>query len=102
MSKFKFQKQYDVADCGPSCLKMISDYYGKHYSLEFLRENSHLTREGVSIVSIGEAAEKIGFRTFIAKLDIAHLKEDCPLPCILHWNQEHFVVLYDIKSQKSF
>ncbi|MDP9077200.1 MAG: peptidase domain-containing ABC transporter [Bacteroidota bacterium] len=98
MNKYKFQKQYDTIDCGPSCLKMISAFYGKNYSLEFLRESSYLTREGVSIVSIGEAAEKIGFNTFISKLTIAQLIEECPLPCILHWNQDHFVVLYDISN----
>lgn len=85
-------------DCAPACLKMIANYYGKEYSLEYLREQCFLSREGVSLLSINDAAEKLGFRTMMAKLSYKMLEEDCPLPCILHWNQEHFVVLYEIKN----
>lgn len=100
MGRLFFIKQHDTIDCGPSCLAMISGYYGKKYSLEYLREKCYLNREGVSIVSISDAAEGIGFRTLLAKLDKQSLIEDCPLPCILHWRQEHFVVLYKITQKK--
>ena len=102
MSKYSFQKQYDSVDCGPACLKMIADFYGKKHSLEFFREKCYIGRDGVSIVNIADAAEKVGFATLISQLDVNNLNEDYPLPCILHWNQDHFVVLYDIKEKKSF
>lgn len=85
-------------DCGPTCLKMVSAYYGRDYSLDFLRINSFITRQGVSLLGISEAAEKIGFKTLSAKLTYEQLVEEAPLPCILHWNQEHFVVLYDVRE----
>lgn len=99
MSKYSFQKQHDSADCGPSCLKMITVFYGKKYSLEYFRELCYISKDGVSIVNIAGAAEQVGYRAMIAKLDIQQLADDCPLPCILHWNQDHFVVLYDIKEK---
>lgn len=80
-------------DCGPTCLRMIAKYYDKHYSLQTLREYSHITREGVSLKGINDAAEKIGFRTLGSKITFEQLDEDATLPCILHWNQNHFVVL---------
>ncbi|MDR1631282.1 MAG: peptidase domain-containing ABC transporter [Dysgonamonadaceae bacterium] len=95
---FPLYTQHDAMDCGPTCLRMIAAHYGRRYSLEGLREKSHLTREGVSMLGISEAAEKIGFRTIGAKLTLEQLLE-APLPCILHWNQNHFVVLY--KTGKS-
>jgi len=98
--KFKFHKQLDHMDCGPTCLKMIASYYGKDYSLDFLRANSFITRQGVNLLGLSEAAEKIGIKTLGVKVTINQLVEDVPLPCILHWNQEHFVVLYDIQLAK--
>jgi ATP-binding cassette subfamily B protein len=82
-------------DCGPTCLRMIAAHYGRTYSLEGLREKSHISREGVSMLGISEAAENIGFRTVGARLSFDKLTE-APLPCIVHWNQNHFVVLYHI------
>lgn len=96
MKKYKTYKQHDIIDCGPTCLKMILKYFGKEYSLEHLRELCFLTREGVSLLSINDAAESLGFRTMMAYLSPEQLAQDCPLPCILHWNQDHFVVLYKI------
>jgi ATP-binding cassette subfamily B protein len=98
MRKYKFYRQLDYMDCGPTCLKMITSYYGKEYSLDFFRTNTYITRQGVSMAGIGDAAEKIGFKTLIAKLSLDQLINEVPLPCILHWNQEHFVVLYGVKS----
>jgi len=100
--KFKFYRQLDFMDCGPTCLKMISEFYGKEYSLDFLRANSYITKNGVSLLGLSEAAEKIGFKTLVAKLTYKQLTEQVPLPCILHWNQEHFVVLYDIEKKSVF
>lgn len=101
---FTVYRQLDAMDCGPTCLRMVAKHYGKNYSLEYLREQSHITREGVSLLGISEAAEKIGFRTLAAKITFAQLDEEATLPCILHWNQKHFVVLppqnYDRKKKK--
>lgn len=93
----KFFSQHDQMDCGPSCLAMIASKYGKNYSLQYLRDNSFLTREGVSLLGLTEASKKIGFETLSAKLTIEKLiEEKQTLPCILHWNQNHFVVLKKI------
>lgn len=98
--KFPHFRQLDVMDCGPSCLRMIAKHYGRSYTLQTLREKSFLTREGVSMLGISEAAESIGFRTQGVKISFEQLVEDVPLPCILHWNQNHFVVCYKIKKEK--
>ncbi|PSL48029.1 ATP-binding cassette subfamily B protein [Chitinophaga niastensis] len=90
---FSFYKQMDAMDCGPTCLRMVAKHYGRSYSLEYLREQANITREGVSLLGISEAAEKIGFRTNAVKISFEQLDENVELPCILHWNQQHFVVL---------
>jgi len=84
-------------DCGPTCLRMVAKYYGKNFSLQRLREICGINKEGVSLLGISEGAEKIGFRTSGVRVDINLLKE-VELPCILHWRQNHFVVLYRIKN----
>ncbi len=88
-------------DCGPTCLRMIARHYGKNFSLQRLREISGINREGVSLLGISEAAEKIGFRTTGIKLSLSQIKE-VEFPMILHWDQNHFVVLYKIKRNKFF
>lgn len=98
---FPHYQQLDSMDCGPSCLRMIAKYYGRSYSLQNLRERSFITRQGVSMLGISDAAESIGFRTQGVRISLDQLIEDVPLPCILHWNQNHFVVLYNIKKRKS-
>jgi ATP-binding cassette, subfamily B, bacterial len=98
--KFPHYTQLDAMDCGPTCLRMIARHYGCTYTLQTLREKSFITREGVSMLGISEAAENIGFRTQGIKISFEQLVEDVPLPCILHWNQNHFVVCYDIKQKK--
>lgn len=90
--------QHDVMDCGPTCLRMVAAYYGKRYSLEGLREKSFITREGVSMLGISEAAEKIGFRSICVQVGYEKLQE-APLPCIIHWNQQHFVVVYKLNDR---
>lgn len=98
---FPHYLQFNVMDCGPTCLRMIAKYYGKHYSLQTLRERSFITREGVSMLGISDAAESIGFRTSGVRISLQQLTRDVSLPCILHWNQRHFVVCYDIRKKHS-
>lgn len=94
---FKIVYQYDQMDCGPACLSMVSAYYGKKYKLQQLRDLSFISREGVSLQSIATAAEEIGMSKLPGKLSTAGLIENRHLlPAILHWNQNHFVVLYKI------
>ena len=94
---FPHYPQLDSMDCGPTCLRMIAKYYGRSYSLQTLRERSFITRQGVSMLGISEAAESIGFRTQGVRVTLEQLVKDVPLPCILHWNQNHFVVCYRIR-----
>ncbi len=83
-------------DCGPTCLRMVAKHYGRNYTLQKLRELCQISREGVSLLGISEAAENIGFRSLGVKLTVEQLKE-AQLPCVLHWRQNHFVVLYKVK-----
>jgi len=99
---FPHYTQLDAMDCGPTCLRMIAKYYGKSYSIQTLRERSFITREGVSMLGISDAAELIGFRTNGVKISIKQLKKEALLPCILHWNQNHFVVIYKVKNNKYY
>ncbi|MFV0329286.1 MAG: peptidase domain-containing ABC transporter [Dysgonomonas sp.] len=98
---FPHYLQLDAMDCGPTSLRMIAKYYGRSYSLQTLREKSFITREGVSMLGISDAAESIGFHTNGVRITFDQLVEDVPLPCILHWNQNHFVVCYNIKKKRS-
>lgn len=100
MRKFPHYKQHDAMDCGPTCLRMIAAFYGRHYSLERLRQKSRITKEGVSLLGVSEAAESLGFRTMGVSISFEQLCE-APLPCIVFWNQQHFVVVYDINKHKN-
>lgn len=100
MRRFPVFKQLDSMDCGPTCLRMVSSYYGKSYSLQCLRSRSYITRSGVSMLGISDAAESIGFRTRGYRLTWEQLRDEVPLPCIVHWNQRHFVVLYNITKKR--
>ncbi|TKC08002.1 peptidase domain-containing ABC transporter [Pedobacter polaris] len=95
---FPYYKQPDQMDCGPTCLRMIAKHYGKNFSLQRLREICGLNKEGVSLLGISEAAEKIGFRTTGATVSFESLT-GLEYPLILHWRQNHFVVLYCIKKK---
>lgn len=100
MEKFPLYNQNEVMDCGPACLRMISKYYGHHYSLQTLRQKCFITREGVSLLGISDAAESIGFRTCGVKITGDQLVNEAMLPCILYWNNSHFVVCYKIKRKR--
>ncbi len=95
---FPVYKQLDTMDCGSTCLRMVARYYGQTYSLQTLRERSVITRLGVSLLGISDAAETIGLRTLGARLTFEQLAHEVPLPCIVHWKQQHFVVVYKIKK----
>lgn len=98
---FPFYRQLDAMDCGPTCLKMIARHHGRSYPLEVLRERCHLSREGVSFAGISRGAESIGLRTLAVRLGFAQLAE-IPLPCVLHWQQRHFVIVYRIKRDRVY
>lgn len=101
MKKFPNYKQADSKDCGPTCLKIIAKHYSKTINIQELRDFSETTREGSNLLFLSDAAEKIGFRTLGVKLNLKSL-EEVPLPCVLHWNKEHYVVLYNVKKGRYF
>lgn len=100
LRSFTTYRQLDSMDCGPTCLKMVFKYHGKQINLENLKRASQIGTTGVSLLGMSEAAEKYGFRTRSAKVTYQQLLEDVPLPCILHWNQYHFVVLTPSVNKK--
>lgn len=91
--------QRDSKDCGPACLKIIAKFYEKDFPLDYLNYISETTRAGTNLNFLGKAAEKMGFKSLAVKISIDELKQ-APLPCILHWNQNHFVVLFKIRKGK--
>ncbi|MFP3835581.1 peptidase domain-containing ABC transporter [Chryseobacterium sp. SIMBA_028] len=93
----KFIAQHDQMDCGPASLCMIADHYGKYFSIEKVRELCFLSKEGVSLLGIKYGADRLGFESFGAKVSIDDLSKDM-FPLILHWEQNHFVILYDVKN----
>lgn len=101
MIGFPNYKQLDAMDCGPTCLRIIAKYYGRNFNIQYLRDKSFITRTGVSMLGISDAAESIGFRTNGVQLTFDQLVKEKPTPCILHWNQNHFVVCYSIKNKKN-
>ncbi len=101
INDFPYIKQPDAMECGATCLRMISKYYDKEYSAETMQELCVVTREGVSLLGMSDAAEYLGFRTVCGRLTLEKLVTQRPFPCILHWNQEHFVVLYDVKTRRN-
>lgn len=96
---FPFYRQLDSMDCGPTCLRMVAKYYKKNISLEYLRDKTQIGKEGVNLLGISEAAEVIGFRTKSVQISYDQLVGELRLPAILHWRQNHFVVLYRAKRK---
>ena len=99
MRKFPSYRQSETKDCGPTCIKIIAKYYGKTIGIQHLRDRSETTRAGSNLMGLSEAVENLGFRSVGLRLSFQKLK-DAPLPCIIHWNKEHYVVLYKIKKNK--
>lgn len=100
--QFPHEFQMDAKDCGPACLKIIAKYYGKYYSLQFLRDLCGVTREGVSFLDISYAADKIGLRTLSVKAGMKDLSSQVALPCIIHWNNSHFIVVFKVAKKKVY
>jgi len=101
LRKFPNYIQADFKDCGPTCLRIVARYYKKTIPIQQLRDLSETTREGSSLLGLSDAAEEIGFRTLGVKMSVDKL-EEVPLPCILHWNKKHYVVLYDIQKENYY
>ena len=93
-------QQQDAMDCGPSCLSMIAEHYGRRPDYAQLRKKCSLGRNGVSLLGISKAAEELGFKTIGGRLSFEVLAKEVPLPCIAHWNQNHFIVIYKIKQHR--
>jgi ATP-binding cassette subfamily B protein len=102
MLRFPFYKQLDSSDCGPTCLKIICRFYGKHFSLDYLRSITHTSRIGASLLSLVEAAEKLELDAIARRAPYAELVELKPFPCIAFWNQRHYIVVYKIKKGKIY
>lgn len=100
MKPFPHFVQPDIMDCGPTCLRMIAKHYGRGYTMPFLREISEIGKDGVSMLGIAQAAERLGFRTLAVRIPFGRLAAEAPMPCIVHWGQNHFVVVYAIKKQR--
>lgn len=101
MKKFPITLQHDAMQCGIACLQMVCQYYGRTYSMEAISNFCHATTEGVSMLGISEAFEALGIESVSAKVSIEKLTK-APMPCILHWSQNHFVVLYRVKKGREF
>lgn len=99
MSQFPLYFQYDSMQCGVACLQMVCKYYGKEYTLTQLSDLCFVTNEGVSLLGISQAAEKLGLHTICGRATTEQL-EQTELPSIIFWNQNHFIVLYKIEKRK--
>lgn len=99
--KFPFYKQYDGKDCGPTCLRIICKYYGKKIPLEYIRNLSETNREGSSLLGLINSANKLGINSNGIKTNLDTLYNEIKLPCIIHWNNAHFVIVYKIKKLKN-
>lgn len=92
--RFPTEYQMDAKDCGPASLKMVAKYFGRYYSLQYLRDKCGITKEGVSLLGISAAAESIGLHTAAFKCTIDDVIMKVPFPAIAFWNENHFVVVY--------
>src|SRR6266566_3720068 len=95
---FPHFKQADRFDCGPTCLKIVSKFYGRNFSREHLRDICGITTDGTTIKSLIAGAEKLGFQTATALINYDLLDKKAPLPCIVYWRNRHFVIVYKIKN----
>ncbi|MDM8209096.1 peptidase domain-containing ABC transporter [Bacteroides gallinaceum] len=93
--RFPVEYQMDSQDCGPASLKIIAKYFGRYYSLQYLRDRCGITKEGVSLLDISTGAESIGLRTLAIKCTLNDVVSKVPLPAIVFWNENHFVVVYN-------
>ncbi|MBP2662455.1 MAG: peptidase transporter [Firmicutes bacterium] len=98
MKAFPFYKQYDSQDCGPTCLRMLAKYYGKSYPLSYLRDKCYVSNEGTSLLALSEAAALLGLKSKRVRITYDYLEQDVIFPCIVHWDNNHFVVVYKIDN----
>ena len=99
---FPFFRQLDYRDCGPTCLRMIAKFHGKSFSREFLRDKASITRQGVTMAGIADAAEIIEMRTLGMRISLESLINEAPTPFIVPWRQKHFVVVYKASKTKIY
>ena len=102
MAKFPHYQQPDHKDCGPTCLKIIAKHYGKVIPLSEIRQLSETTRRGSNLLTLCDAAEKVGFRATGVRITYPTLQEEVILPCMLHWRNHHYVVAYKLKKNKIY
>jgi ATP-binding cassette, subfamily B, bacterial len=102
MSSFPTYHQLDAMDCGPTCLRMVAKHYGRNLSAQELRKAAEIGKNGVNMLGIAQAAERVSFKTIGVKVNLEKLKKEAPLPCIVHWGQNHFVVFYKISKSHVF
>lgn len=101
MKKFPHEFQLDQKDCGPACIKIVAKYYKKYFSLQYLRDLCGLSKAGITFYDMSEAFEKIGFKTVCVKLSWEEFL-DFPLPCVVHWKNSHFIIVYKIDKKYVF
>ncbi|MEL6355758.1 MAG: peptidase domain-containing ABC transporter [Bacteroidota bacterium] len=99
---FPYHQQLEAMDCGAACLRMVARYHGRYYSLEYLRERTHISRDGVNLAGISDGAEAIGMQSLALVVTLDQLRDEIPLPCILPWGDDHFVVLHKIKGDRFY
>jgi ATP-binding cassette subfamily B protein len=99
---FPVYRQLDQMDCGPTCLKMITDFYGGNYNLNYLRELSCLQKGGVSLAGLSDALKRIGMDSVGIKATVQELLHEVPLPAIAHWSHNHFLVVYRTDKRNVF
>lgn len=102
IKRFPIDYQLDMMDCGPACLKTIAKYYGKYYSLQYLRDKCGISREGISLMDLSYGAESLGFKTLSIKASVEDLYLKVPLPCIVHWADSHFIVVYKVTAKRVY
>ena len=99
MRRFPFYRQLDQKDCGPTCLRMVTKFYGRNVSIDHLRQRAGTAKIGTSLSGMAEAAEELGMHALAAKVDFHTLSEDLYLPLVVHWRQAHFIVVYKITKK---
>lgn len=96
---FPIEYQMDSQDCGPACLKIIAKYFGKYYSLQYLRDKCGIMKDGVSLLDISTGAENIGLRTLSIQCTMETLINNVPLPAIIYWKENHFIVIFHVNKR---
>lgn len=97
---FAFYRQMDLMDCGPTCLRMIAKHHGRTISADILRERCAITKAGVSLGGIADAAESVGLQSLAVQVEYEALRDEVPLPCIAHWRQRHFIVVRAVRDNE--